>query len=60
MPRIRITTDPARARDVAVVLDERILSSDLDSDHFAHALIERIGWALSDADFAEHGPVVRR
>jgi hypothetical protein len=54
MPRIRITTDPARARDVAVVLDERIAASDLDSDHFAHALIQRIGWALSDADQAEH------
>jgi hypothetical protein len=54
MARIRITTDPARARDVAVVLDERIATSDLDSDHFAHALIQRIGWALSDADVTEH------
>lgn len=55
MPRIRITTEPPRARDVAVLLDERIATSDLDSDHFAHALIQRIGWALSDADFAELG-----
>jgi hypothetical protein len=54
MPRIRITTNPTRARDMAVVLDERIAASDLDSDHFARALIERIGWALSDADHAEH------
>lgn len=58
MPRIRITTDPNRARDVSVVLDERIAVHDLDSDHFARALIERIGWALSDADVAEH--VIRR
>ncbi len=60
MPRIRITTDPGRARDTAVVLDERIATSDLDSDHFARALIERIGWALSDADYAEHVGGVRR
>jgi hypothetical protein len=36
------------------MLDERIATSDLTSDHFAAALIERIGWALIDADDAEH------
>ena len=53
MPRIRITTDPPGSPDVAVVLDERIASSDLDSAHFAATLVERIGWALADADDAE-------
>ena len=53
MPRIRITTDPLGTPDSAVVLDERIVASDLSSDHFAAALIERIGWALADADEAE-------
>ena len=53
MPRIRITTDPIGTPDVAVVLDERIATSDLDSDHFGAALVERIGWALSDADEAQ-------
>ncbi len=53
MPRIRITTDPITNPDVAVVFDERIATSDLDSDHFATALVERIGWALADADDAE-------
>jgi hypothetical protein len=53
MPRIRITTDPVGASDVDVMLDERILASDVSSDHFAGALIERIGWALADADDAE-------
>jgi hypothetical protein len=53
MPRIRITTDQTRSPDVAVVLDERIATSDLDSDHFAASLVERIGWALADADDAE-------
>jgi hypothetical protein len=53
MPRILITTDRKRPRGRNVVLDERIASSDLDSDHFAAALIERIGWALIDADDVE-------
>ena len=52
MPRIRITTDPMGTSDAQVVLDERIISSDVSSDHFASALIERIGWALADADDA--------
>jgi hypothetical protein len=53
MARILIMTDRTRIRDSDVMLDERIATSDLDSDHFAAALIERIGWALADADDAE-------
>ena len=53
MPRIRITTNPLETSDGVVLLDERIATSDLDSDHFAAALVERIGWALADADDAE-------
>lgn len=53
MARIRITTDPLGTLETEVVLDERIIASDLSSDHFAAALIERIGWALADADDAE-------
>ena len=47
-------TNPLGSPDAAVVLDERIAMSDLDSDHFAAALVQRIGWALADADDAEH------
>jgi hypothetical protein len=54
MPRIRITTERTRAAGAAVTLDERIAASDLTSDHFAAALVERISWALADADDAEH------
>ena len=53
MARILITTEPGRVSLGGVMLDERIITSDLDSDHFAGALIERIGWALVDADDAE-------
>jgi hypothetical protein len=59
MPRIRITTDRTRAAGAPVLLDERIAASDLSSDHFAAALIERIGWALADADDAEQRRVGR-
>jgi hypothetical protein len=42
-----------------VLLDERIAPSDLASDHFAAQLIERIGWALVDADGHEQQAVRR-
>jgi hypothetical protein len=58
MPRIRITTEPKSARKVDVLLDERICVSDLTSDHFRGRLLERIGWAVADADDTErHGLV---
>jgi hypothetical protein len=56
MPRILITTEPTDKPDVLVMLDERIATSDLASDHFAGQLIERIAWALADAETTEHKP----
>ena len=48
MPRITIQAE-AGDRAGAVLLQERISHRDLDSDHFAGQLVERIGWALLDA-----------
>lgn len=60
MPRIVVTTEPTGERpERAVLLDERIAPSDLASGHFATALIERIGWAVVDADGQEQQPVRR-
>ena len=60
MPRIVVTTEPRLpSNGNSVLLDERIVTADLDSDHFAAQLIERIGWALLDADGAERNPAVR-
>ena len=39
--------------------DEHIATSDLASDHFAAQLIERIGWALVDAESTERTPAAR-
>ncbi|MGI8864354.1 MAG: hypothetical protein ACR2JH_08150 [Solirubrobacteraceae bacterium] len=35
------------------MLQERVNMSDFESEHFAAQLVERLGWAVSDADEAE-------
>jgi hypothetical protein len=37
----------------AVTLSERVSGSDLNSDHFSSRLVERLGWALLDAEDME-------
>jgi hypothetical protein len=59
MPQILIVTDPAEA-DSTVVYRERIASTDLESKHFAGQLVERVGWAVRDADQLEHRDGRRR
>ena len=54
MPRILVTADGSDGREKAVVLQERVVPSDLESDHFSAQLVERVGWALVDADEIEH------
>src|SRR6266496_2351543 len=49
VPRILVTADGSDGREKAVVLQERVVSSDLESDHFSAQLVERVGWALVDA-----------
>jgi hypothetical protein len=49
------TESPDRSRR-QVLLDERVATSDLASAHFAAQLVERIGWALADAESAEARP----
>jgi hypothetical protein len=59
MPRILVTTEPAERPKAAVMLDEHIATSDLTSQHFAAQLIQRIGWAVDDAESTEHQPISR-
>ncbi len=50
MPQIIVTAGDARdPMEGAVMLCERINVSDFDSDRFAQNLIERLGWAVTDA-----------
>jgi hypothetical protein len=61
MPRIIVTTDLSQQRDDApVLLDEHVHSVHLSSDLAATQLVERIAWAVSDAEHAERagGPVL--
>jgi hypothetical protein len=53
VPQILIVTDPAETASTAVYR-ERIASTDLESKHFAGQLVERVGWAVRDADQLEH------
>jgi hypothetical protein len=57
MPRIIVTTDPTDQQrtevdqgDTAVLLDERVYSLHLCDNHAAEQLIERLAWAVSDAE----------
>ena len=54
MPRMLVTTEPVDHVPAEVMLDEQIAPGNLTSDHFAAQLVERIGWALVDAESAEH------
>jgi hypothetical protein len=50
MPHIIVTADQG---DGAVMLRERVNIADFESQHFAAQLVERLGWAVGDADQAE-------
>jgi hypothetical protein len=57
MPRIIVTTDPidrpeeaGRKGEEPVLLDERVYSLHLSDEHAAEQLIQRLAWAVSDAE----------
>ncbi len=50
MPRIIVTTDPIDTQEAPVLLDERVQSLHLSDDHAAEQLIERLAWAVNDAE----------
>lgn len=54
MPRIIVTTDPQRSGGTQpILLDEDVRSVHLSSDHAAAQLVERITWAIRDAESTE-------
>jgi hypothetical protein len=61
MPRIIVTTDAVASEltdATPVLLEEHVHSVHLSTDHAAAQLVERLAWAVSDAEHAEvaHGP----
>ena len=59
MARIIVTTDRTEQPDGAVLLDERVYPVHLASDHAASQLIERLAWAVRDAERSEHATPAR-
>ena len=55
MARITVTTDPTTQHASPVFLEESVYSIHLDNDHTAAQLIERIGWAITDAEATQRG-----
>lgn len=53
MPEILVTTNSRDDGESVVLFKERIGLVDLESDHYSAQLIERLGWALVDADDLE-------
>ena len=54
MPRIIVTTDSSPRPDSAsILLEESVRSVHLSTGHAASQLVERLAWAISDAEDAE-------
>ncbi|HEX5525596.1 MAG TPA: hypothetical protein VFX44_00190 [Solirubrobacterales bacterium] len=55
MPQILVIADSPQSAG-EVVYRERVARSSLESEHFAGQLMERVGWAVGDADELESRP----
>jgi hypothetical protein len=53
MARTIVTSERASRSRSPALLDERVCSAHLSDNHSAAQLIERLGWAISDAEEAE-------
>jgi hypothetical protein len=59
MPQIIVIADvPSTEGETPVMFQERVNVTDFESDHFSAQLVERLGWAVGDAD--EHDRHARR
>lgn len=53
MPHIIVRSDPGQGPDTVVTLEESVLPDNLESQHYSEQLVERLMWAVFDADRAE-------
>jgi hypothetical protein len=61
MPRVIVTTDSSPlSADASVWLDEHVQSVHLSTDHAAAQFVERLAWAISDAEDTGGAQPVRR
>jgi hypothetical protein len=59
MARIIVTTDPTTDHAAPVLLDESVYSVHPDNDHNSAQLIERVGWAITDAEKIQRAEAAR-
>jgi hypothetical protein len=52
MPRVQVLTE-VHGRAPEVMLTERVPAEMFSNEHFADQLVERMGWALIDAEAQE-------
>ena len=63
MPRIIVTTDPVSSDltdETPVLLDEQVDSVHLSTTHAAGQLVERLAWAVRDAENAQRARLGQR
>lgn len=53
MPTIIIQTESSNGHPAAVTMTERVVPADAHSEHYLAQLVERVGWALLDAEELE-------
>jgi hypothetical protein len=53
MARIIVIAERDERLDAPAFLDERVCTEHLSDDHSAAQLVERLGWAVGDAEAAE-------
>jgi hypothetical protein len=55
MARIIVTTEQSERPDGPILLDEFVYADHLSDDHSASQLVERLGWAVIDAEHQSVG-----
>lgn len=55
MPRVEVLADTP-GRETETLLKERVPAEMLQDDHYAAQLVQRVGWALADAEDVESDP----
>jgi hypothetical protein len=60
MPRVMVIANQTSRFIGPILLDERVESLHLSNDHSTTQLIERLGWAVADAEDAERTERGRR
>ena len=56
MPRVVVTAEHAEHGFAPVLLDEQVHAVHLSTEHSAKQFIERLGWAITDAESVETTP----